>query len=40
MPRFICSCGGGFYELGMQEEEKRKSGESGTEVEPASIDIL
>jgi hypothetical protein len=39
MHRFIGSCDGGFYDLGIEEEEERKMGELGTELEPAPVDI-
>jgi hypothetical protein len=37
--RFVGSCGGGFCDLGMEEEEDRKSGELETELEPTPVDI-
>jgi hypothetical protein len=39
MPRFVGSCSGGFYNLGIEEEEKRNSGELGMELESAPLDI-
>jgi hypothetical protein len=37
--RFVSSYGGDFYDLGIEEEEERKSGEVGMELEPALVDI-
>jgi hypothetical protein len=39
VPHFVGSCGKGFYDLGIEEEEERKSGELEMELEPTSIDI-
>jgi hypothetical protein len=39
MPHFVRSCGGGFYDLGMEEEEESKSANLGMELEPVSVDI-
>jgi hypothetical protein len=39
VPRFVGSCGGGFCDLEIEEEEKTDSGELGTKLEPVSVDI-
>jgi hypothetical protein len=39
MPRFIGSCIRGFCDLGMEEEEERKSADLKIELESALVDI-
>jgi hypothetical protein len=34
VPCFICSCGGGFYDLGVEEEGEMKCADLGMEFEP------
>jgi hypothetical protein len=36
---FVISCDGDFCDLGIEEEEERNSGELGTKLEPAPLDI-
>jgi hypothetical protein len=39
MSLFVSSCGGDFYDLGIEEEEERNSEELETELESALVDI-
>jgi hypothetical protein len=36
---FVSSGGGDFYDLGIEEEEERNSGELGMKHEPEPVDI-